>query len=130
VIVLSVNIAWHAKKTDNLLGIAIVGSAHQIGLAGVVVVGVFWHDLGLGLTSDYTGLDIIPLGMISKRLGAADESFGFIEGSFTPPDSDCKAACEAWFHFWFSRLCLVPGRAECWLYRYYVSWVTSLAGID
>jgi len=34
-------------------------------------------------------------GMIGERLGAADESFGFIEASFTPPSSDCKAAFDA-----------------------------------
>ena len=63
-------------------------------------------------TSDYTGLDIIPFGMISKRLGAADESLGFIEASFTPPSSDCKAAFEAWFHLWLPRLRLVPGKTR------------------
>ena len=50
--------------------------------------------------------------MISKRLGAADESFGFIEASFTPPGSDCKAAFGAWFNLWLPPLCLVPGKTR------------------
>ena len=46
---------------------------------------------------DYTGLSILPFGRIGERLGAADESFGLIEASFTPPSIDCKAATETWF---------------------------------
>jgi len=34
-------------------------------------------------------------GVISERLGAADESSGFIEASFTPPSCDCKGAFDA-----------------------------------
>jgi hypothetical protein len=64
------------------------------------------------LTSDYTGLDIIPFGMISERLGAADASFRFIEVSFTPTNSDCKAAFGAWFNLWLAPLCLVPGKTR------------------
>ena len=50
--------------------------------------------------------------MISERLGAADESLGFIGASFTPPSSDCKAAFGAWFNLWLPPLCLVPGKTR------------------
>ena len=39
-----INVTWHGKDATNLLGVAIIGCAHQIGLTGVWIVWIFWHD--------------------------------------------------------------------------------------